>query len=104
MRTNQSERLRRSKELELSQKLRLATQLQTIIAEYDRTCIDLGHQIAAEETRSRNYDPMNFAYPTFAKAARERRTKLQRSADAFRILLQKQTCEATEAVDRQVAA
>jgi hypothetical protein len=101
---NQTDRLRRSKELELSQSRRLAAQLQAIIADFDRTCLDLGHQIAAEETRFRNYDPMDFAYPTFAKAARERRAKLQRSADAFRILLQKQTCEATEGADRQVAA
>ena len=104
MRTNRTEQLRRVKELQLIQNRRRVIQLETLIAEFDRVCIVLGHQIAADEKHARNYDPMNFAYPTSAKAARERRTKLQRSADALRIELKKLTCEATEPSDRQFAA
>jgi len=104
MKANQSERLRRIKELEASQSHWRAKQIETMIAEFDRMCIDLGHQIATEEMRARVYDPTHFAYPTFAKAARERRAKLQRSADALGIELRKLAFAASEAPNRQVAA
>ena len=104
MRANQSERLRRSKEFEVSRSRWRVDQIGMMIAEFDQLCIDLGHQIAAEEMRARCYDPTHFAYPTFAKATRERRAKVQRSADALRIEFHKLTFEANEAPNRQVAA
>ena len=104
MRANQSERLRRSKEFEVNQSCWRATQIETMIAEFDRMCIDLGHQIEAEEKHARIYDPTHFAYPTYAKAVRERRAKLQRSTDALRIELDRLRFEANEASNRQVAA
>jgi flagellar protein FliJ len=104
MTANQIERMRRSNEFTLNQRRRHVNQIEIMIAEFDRVCIDLGHQIAVAETQSRIYDPMNFAYPTFAKAIRERRAKLQRSADALGIELRKLTFEANEAPNRQVAA
>lgn len=87
MKPNQIERLRRIKEFEFNQSLLRAHQIETMISEFDRICIDLGRQIEAEETRSRINDPAHFAYSTYAKAARERRSKLQRSADSLRIEL-----------------
>src|ERR1035437_10354116 len=78
MKANQSEHLRRSKEFEAAQNRLRANQIETMIAAFDRMCIDLGHQIEAEETRARISDPTHFAYPTYAKAAGERRAKLQR--------------------------
>ena len=104
MRANQSERLRRSKEFEVGQNRWRANQIETMIAAFDRMCIDLGHQIEAEEIRARIYDPTHFAYPTYAKAARERRAKLQRSADALRIELDRLRSEADEGPNRQIAA
>ena len=104
MRANQSERLHRSKEFEIRQSRSRANQIETTIAEFDRMCIELGHQIAAEEMRARIYDPSHFAYPTYAKAARERRAKLQRSADALRIELDKLTPGSDDASYRQFAA
>jgi flagellar FliJ protein len=104
MRANQSEQLCRSKEFEVNQSRCQANQIETMIAEFDRICIDLGHQIEAEEMRGRNYDPTHFAYPTYAKAARERRAKLQRSTDALRIELDRLRFEANEASDRHFAA
>jgi flagellar FliJ protein len=82
----------------------LRRQIETMIAEFERICIDLGHQIGAEETRARIYDPTHFAYPTYAKAARERRAKVQRSADALRIELNRLKFKATEASSPQFAA
>jgi hypothetical protein len=104
MTANQIERMRRNNEFTLDQRRRQVNQIEIMIAEFDQVCIDLGHQIAATETQSRIYDPMNFAYSTFAKAIRERRAELQRSADALRIELQKLTFEANEDPERQVAA
>jgi flagellar FliJ protein len=104
MRANQSEHLRRSKEFEVGQNRRRANQIETMIAAFDRMCIDLGHQIEAEEKRARICDPAHFAYPTYAKAARERRTKLQRSTDALRNELDKLKFEANEVSNGQFAA
>ena len=104
MRANQSERLCCSNEFEVAQSRRRANQIETLIAQFDRICIDLGHQIEAEEMRARINDPTHFAYPTYAKAARERRMKVQRSAEALRIELGRLRFEANEALDRQFAA
>jgi flagellar protein FliJ len=104
MKANQSERLRRSIEFDVNQSRGRANQIETMIAEFDRMCIDLGRQIEAEEKHARICDPAHFAYPTYAKAARERRAKLQRSTDALRIELDRLRFEANEAPNRQVAA
>jgi len=75
-----------------------------MIAEFDRMCIDLGRQIESEEVRARIADPTHFAYPTYAKSARERRAKLQRSADALRIKLDALRLGANESPDWQFAS
>jgi flagellar FliJ protein len=104
MRVNQTERLRRSREFEVNQSRLRANQIETMIAEFDRICADLGQQIDAEETRARISDPTHFAYPSHAKAARERRARLQRSADALRIELDKLRFEMNDVANPQVAA
>src|SRR5450631_4473756 len=104
MKANQSERLRRSKEFEVGQNRWRANQIETMIAAFDRMCIDLGHQIEAEEKRARISDPTHFAYPTYAKAARERRAKVQRSADALRNELDRLRFETAGAYGGQFAA
>ena len=104
MTANQSERLRRSKEFEVALNRLRVNQIETMIAEFDRICIDLGHQIEAEEKHARICDPTHFAYPTYSKAALERRAKLQRSTDALRIELERLRSEADEGPNRQIAA
>jgi hypothetical protein len=108
MKANQCERLRRSKEFKVSQGRFRANQIETMVAEFDRMCIDLGRQIEVEEMRARIEDPAHFAYPTYAKAARERRAKLQRSADALRAELSSLRdmlrSEASEPADWQFAS
>jgi flagellar protein FliJ len=104
MRTNQNERLRSSNEFQVNQSRLRAIQIETMIGEFDQIYIDLGHQIEAEEMRARNNDPTHFAYPTYAKAARERRAKIQRSVDDLKIELDRLRCEANEAPNRQFAA
>lgn len=104
MKASQSESLRRSRQFALNHGRRRASQIETMIVEFDRICLDLGQQIEAEEVRARIDDPMHFAYPTSAKAARERRTKLQRSVDALRAELDRLRFEASEASNGQFAA
>jgi hypothetical protein len=104
MSANQSERLRRNNEFEVGQNRLRAHQIETMIAEFDRICIDLGHQIEAEEMRVRISDPTHFAYPTYAKAARERRVKLQRSTAALKSELDRLRPRETEPHNQQFAA
>jgi flagellar FliJ protein len=104
MRANQSERFRRIKEFEVNQRRWQAIQIETMITELERVCIDLGHQIEAEETRARIHDPKHFAYPTYAKAARERRAKVEQTADVLRIERYRLSSATNEAINPQQAA
>src|ERR1700690_1659034 len=104
MTANKSEPLRRYNEFEFAQNHFRASQIETMIAAFDRMCVDLGQQIEAEEKRARISDPTHFAYPTYAKAARERCLKLQQSAKALRIEVERLRFAATEASIPQFAA
>ena len=59
---------------------RKVAQLHTMIADFDRLAAELDREIHAEEVRSGNSDPAHYAYPTYAKAAQQRRENLKRSA------------------------
>ena len=48
---------------------------------------DLDREIAAEQDRAGIHDPAHFAYPTYAKAAMNRRENLKRSADELKVQL-----------------
>jgi phage-related minor tail protein len=104
MRANQSERLRRSKESEVNHNRLRAHQIETMIAEFDRMCVDLGQQIEAEEKRTRISDPTHFAYSTYAKAVRERRARVQQSVGALRIELERLRLETNKSPEQQFAA
>jgi len=102
--TANQEHLRRSNEFEVAQNRLRASQIETMIAEFERICTDLGHEIEADEKRARISDPTHFAYPTYAKAARERRGKVQRSAEALRMELERLRLAANGSSNRQFAA
>ena len=102
--TANQEHLRRSNEFEVAQNRLRASQIETMIAEFERICTDLGHEIEADETRARISDPTHFAYPTYAKAARERREKVQRSADALKMELERLRFDANGSSNQQFAA
>jgi hypothetical protein len=73
------ENLVRLKRFQVNEKRRQITQLDMMIAEFDRMANELDMQIAAEEKKSGITDINHFAYPTFAKAARLRRDNLKNS-------------------------
>jgi flagellar export protein FliJ len=62
-------------------------QIEGMIAEFDRIAGDLEREIKAEQDRAGIHDPGHFAYPTYAKAAMQRRENLKRSAAELRTQL-----------------
>jgi flagellar protein FliJ len=52
-----------------------------MIAEFERMGADLEREIKTEQERVGIHDPSHFAYPTYAKAAAQRRENLKHSVD-----------------------
>ncbi len=73
------ENLVRLKQFQVNEKRRQLSQLDLMIGEFERMAGDLEVQIAAEEKKAGITDVNHFAYPTFAKAARQRRDNLRNS-------------------------
>ena len=69
----------RVKEFAVREKRRRLAQLDLMIGEFNRMADELTHQIEIEERKAGITDPSNFAYPTFAKAARLRRDNILNS-------------------------
>lgn len=75
------ETLIRLKRFQVDEKRRRVAQIEAMIAEFKRMATDLDREIENEEKRANISDPAHFAYPTYAKAARQRRDNLLNSAD-----------------------
>lgn len=75
------ETLLRLKRFQVDEKRRQVTQLETMIAEFERMASELDAQIQSEQNRAGIHDITHFAYPTFAKAALTRRENLLNSVD-----------------------
>jgi flagellar export protein FliJ len=69
----------RLKQFQVSERRRRLSQIEGMIAEFERMATELDAQIVGEERRSGITDVNHFAYPTFAKAARTRRDNLRNS-------------------------
>jgi flagellar export protein FliJ len=78
------ETLIRLKRFHVDEKRRRVAQIEGMIAEFDRIAGELDREIRAEQERAGIHDPSHFAYPTYAKAAMQRRENLKRSADELR--------------------
>ncbi len=78
----------RLKRFQVDEKRRQVAQIETMIAEFERLAADLDQQILAEQQRSGIHDVTHFAYPTFARAAMQRRDNLRTSADELKEQLQ----------------
>ena len=75
------ETLIRLKRFHVDEKRRRVAQIEMMIAEFDRMATDLNREIASEEQKAGISDPGHSAYPTYARAATQRRDNLKRSAD-----------------------
>jgi flagellar FliJ protein len=78
------ETLIRLKKFQVDEKRRRVAQIEGMIAEFQRMATDLEREIQTEQERAGINDPTHFAYPTYAKAAIQRRENLNRSSDELR--------------------
>jgi len=70
-------RLRR---FEVEEKRRKVAEIESMIGDFNHMASDLDRQIAIEQERAGVSDVNHYAYPTFAKAAMQRRDNLATSA------------------------
>jgi len=89
-------RLRR---FQADEKRRRVTQIESMIAEFERMARDLSDQVVAEQQRTGIHDATHFAYPTFAKAALARRDNLLASASELKGQMAAAQDELAEAVE-----
>ena len=78
----------RLKRFQVDEKRRQVAQIEMMIAEFERLAAELDQQILAEQQRSGIHDVTHFAYPTFARAAMQRRDNLRTSAEELKGQLQ----------------
>jgi flagellar export protein FliJ len=81
------ETLIRLRKFQVDEKRRKVAQIEGMIAEFERMATDLDREIKVEQDRAGIHDPGHFAYPTYAKAAMQRRENLVRSADELKAQL-----------------
>jgi flagellar export protein FliJ len=93
------ETLIRLKKFQVDEKRRKVAQIEGMIAEFERMGTDLEREIKSEQDRAGIHDPAHFAYPTYAKAANQRRENLKRSADELRIQLEDAKAALAEAFE-----
>jgi len=93
------ETLIRLKKFQVDERRRKVAQIEGMIAEFERMGVDLEREIKSEQDRAGIHDPGHFAYPTYAKAAMQRRENLQRSADDLKVQLDAATNALAEAFE-----
>ncbi len=92
------EGLLKLKKFNVDEKRRQVTQIETMLSDFDRMAEDLENQIIQEQKRVGIDDISHFAYPTFARAAAQRRDNLKHSTEELKSQLEKAQDELTEAV------
>jgi flagellar export protein FliJ len=81
------ESLIRLNKFRVEEKQRRIAQIETMITEFERIAGELDREIKVEQDRVGIHDPAHFAYPTYAKAAMQRRENLKRSAEDLKTQL-----------------
>ena len=74
----------RLKKFQVDEKRRKVAQIEGMIAEFERIAVELEREIKSDQDRAGIHDPAHFAYPTYAKAAIQRRENLKRSVDELK--------------------
>jgi flagellar protein FliJ len=93
------ETLIRLKKFQVDEKRRRVAQIESMIADFQRMSADLEREILSEQERAGINDPAHFAYPTYAKAAIQRRGNLTRSAEELRVQLEDAKAQLAEAFE-----
>jgi flagellar FliJ protein len=87
----------RLKRFEVEEKQRKVAEIEAMIAEFNNMATDLDRQIAIEQERAGVSDVNHYAYPTFAKAAIQRRDNLATSVAGLEAKLAAARAELDEA-------
>jgi flagellar protein FliJ len=87
----------RLKRFEVDEKQRKVAEIEAMIADFQQMAVDLDRQIAIEQERAGITDINHYAYPTFAKAAIQRRDNLAASASGLEARLASARAEVEEA-------
>ena len=96
---SRSESLIRLKKFQVDEKRRQVTQIEMMIADFERMAAELDQQIEIEHTKTGISDVAHFAYSTFAKAALTRRDNLLASAGDMRSKLEGAQDALAEAIE-----
>src|SRR5215211_3869655 len=91
--------LLRLKRFQVDERRRRVAQIEMMIAEFERMAVELNREIAVEEQKAGISDPSHFAYPTYARAACQRRGNLRRSADDLKTQLEDAKAELGKAFE-----
>jgi len=81
---SRSESLIRLKKFQVDERRRQVTQIEMMVADFERMASELDQQIEIEQQKTGISDVAHFAYSTFAKAAMQRRDNLLASANDMR--------------------
>ncbi len=79
--------LSRLKRFDVEEKQRKVSEIEAMIGDFNQMATDLDRQIAIEQERAGVTDTNHYAYPTFAKAAIQRRDNLLASAADLEVKL-----------------
>lgn len=96
---SRSESLIRLKKFQVDEKRRQVTQIEMMVADFERMAAELDQQIEIEHQRTGISDVAHFAYSTFAKAASQRRDNLLASAHDMRETLESAQDALAEAIE-----
>lgn len=97
MKSNDS--LLKLRRFEANEKQHKVTDIEIMIADFKRLAEDLTHQIRVEEENSGIRDVKHFSYPTYAKAAHQRRDNLLASIRDLEAKLAEARAEVAEAME-----
>ena len=93
------ESLIRLKRYQVDEKRRQVTQIEAMMSDFERMASELDREVAIEQEKAGITDMGHYAYPTYAKAAAQRRDNLRESADNLRGQLEAAQDELAEAVE-----
>ena len=93
------ETLIRLKRFQVDEKRRRVNQIEVMISEFERIMGELDREIKSEQDRAGIHDPSHFAYPTYAKAAMQRRENLKRSTLELKTQLEEAKAALAEAFE-----
>ena len=89
-------RLRR---FQVEEKRRRVAQIEMMVADFGRRAAALAREIATEEQRAGIHDVNHFAYPTYARAAMQRKDNLRSSVEDLQRQLEEAKAELGEAFE-----